>query len=490
MIFPPEDDTAPIAQPVAAERPTGSPAEDPTGSPAEDPTGSPAEDPTGSPAAGAAADPGTFLGSLFRAMVAAADPARLLPGLLPPPPRGQTIVVGAGKAAAAMAQAVEECLGGTRQWSRRSTDSLSGIVATRYGHAAPCRAIEALEAGHPLPDSAGAKAARRIMSLVTGLTPEDLVIVLLSGGGSALLTLPAPGLTLHDLRRTGELLLRSGAPIGEINCVRKHLSAIAGGRLAAAAWPARVVTYAISDVPGDDPAVIASGPTVADPTTFAQALAIVHRYRLELPEAVRAHLEAGRDETPKPGDLRLSRSRFVLLATPATALTAAASAAKAVGVEPAVLGPEVQGEARVVAAKHGALVRSLAAGAAGSPSRKPVLVLSGGETTVTVSGNGRGGRNTEYLLALALALEAGASETGPLPVHALAADTDGIDGTEDNAGAFLRPDTLARARAAGIDPVETLDRNDSYSLFAALGDLLVTGPTRTNVNDFRAIFVR
>lgn len=364
---------------------------------------------------------------------------------------------------------------------------LSGLVVTRYGHGLPCRRIEVIEAGHPLPDDAGAVAATRIMSLVEEATADDLVLVLLSGGGSSLLTLPAPGLTLADLREVNAQLLRSGTAIGEINCVRKHLSAITGGRLAAAAWPAEVIAFAISDVPGDDPAVIASGPTVGDPSTFSEALAIAERYTVHVPPAVRRHLEDALDETPKPGDPRLERSRLVVLTTPGAALGAAAAAARATGIDPVVLGAEIQGEARTVAAAHAALVHCLRTrkGDAGAPEARsaPLLLLSGGETTVTVRGDGRGGRNTEYLLALAIALEA--EDQGE--VYALAADTDGVDGTEDNAGAILRPDTLTRGRAAGLAPQAFLAANNSYGFFAALGDLLITGPTRTNVNDFRAI---
>jgi glycerate 2-kinase len=366
---------------------------------------------------------------------------------------------------------------------------------TRYGHGTHCCSIEVIEAGHPLPDEAGTVAASRMLTLVESLTSEDLVIVLVSGGGSALLTLPAPGLTLEQVREVNRRLLASGAPIADINCVRKHLSAITGGRLSAAAWPAEVLTLAISDVPGDDPAVIASGPTVADPSTFADALAVVARYRLTLPEPVLAHLLAGREETPKPGDSRLTRSRFVLAATAASGLAAAAAAARRAGIEPVVLGADIQGEARLVAVEHAELVRRLIAEA--PPGSGPLLVLSGGETTVTVDTGGRGGRNAEYLLAFALALEERGfgpsrdedeASAGP-SVYAVAADTDGVDGTEDNAGASLYPDTLARARAGGIDPQAALAAHDSYGVFAALGDVLVTGPTRTNVNDFRGILV-
>jgi glycerate 2-kinase len=424
----------------------------------------------------AAADPPRFLRQLFEAMVAAADPARLLPALLPDPPAGRTVIVGAGKAAASMAKTVEE------HWPA----DLSGVAVARYGHGLDCWSIEVIEAGHPLPDSTCALAAERVLALVADLTADDLVLVLLSGGGSSLLTLPAPGLTLADVREVNDRLLRSGATIGEINCVRKHLSAITGGRLAAAAWPAEVITFAISDVPGDDPTVIASGPTVGDPSTFADALEVADRHAIRLPTSIRHHLEEALDETPKPGDPRLTRSHLILLTTPAAALRAAASAARAAGVEPVLLGAEVQGEARAVAAEHAALVRSLRTRSSAEEPEAgpaPLLILSGGETTVTVKGDGRGGRNTEYLLALAIALEAEGHDV----VYALAADTDGIDGTEDNAGAILRPDTLARACAAGLDPEAFLAANDSYSFFAALGDLLVTGPTRTNVNDFRAI---
>jgi glycerate 2-kinase len=423
------------------------------------------------------ADAPGFLSLLFDAMVSAADPARLLPTRLPDPPGGKTVIIAAGKAAASMAKTVED------HWP----GELSGVAVTRYGHGLGCWRIEVIEAGHPLPDSACTLAAQRVLALIDGLTADDLVLVLLSGGGSSLLTLPAPGLTLADVREVNEQLLRSGAPIGEINCVRKHLSALTGGRLAAAAWPAEVVTFAISDVPGDDPAVIASGPTVGDPSTFADALEIAERYALRLPPAVRHHLEEALDETPKPGDPRLERGHLVLVATPGSALRAAAAAAQAAGIDPVVLGAEVQGEARTVAAQHAALVSSLRAqrAAAAAPEARPVplLILSGGETTVTVRGSGRGGRNTEYLLALAIALEV----QGQGAVYALAADTDGIDGTEDNAGAALYPDSLARARAAGLHPEAFLAANDSYGFFAALGDLLITGPTRTNVNDFRAI---
>jgi glycerate 2-kinase len=418
----------------------------------------------------------SFLRGLFDAALAAADPARTLSAHLPPPPRGRTVVVGAGKAASAMAQAVEE------HWR----GPLSGIVITRYGHGLPTRRIEVVEAAHPIPDSAGATAAARLLASVEGLGADDLVLFLASGGGSALMALPAPGITLDDKRAVTRALLRSGATIREINCVRKHLSAIKGGRLAAAAAPARVVTLALSDVPGDDPAVIASGATVADPTTFADARAILAKHAITPPASVAAHLAAARDETPKAGDPRLARSSFVLIATPHEALLAAAAAARDAGVTPIILGDAIEGEARQVALVHAGIARQAAAERLLAGDRTlplPAVLLSGGETTVTVTGGGRGGRNAEFLLALVLALD------GHPSIHAIACDTDGIDGTEDNAGALAGPDTMARAAALGLDLRARLADNDGYGAFHALGDLVVTGPTRTNVNDFRAMLV-
>lgn len=415
--------------------------------------------------------PAGLLRILFDAAVAAADPVLCVPPHLPADREGRLIVVGAGKAAAAMAQAVEA------HWR----GPLDGLVVTRYGHARPCRRIEVVEASHPLPDAAGARAAARILARLRGLSPADRVLVLISGGGSALLAAPAPVLDLAEKQAITAALLRSGAAIDEINCVRKHLSAIKGGRLAAAAWPARILTLAISDVPGDDPAVIASGPTVADPSTCADALAVLDRHRIDIPPAVRAGLLSGALETPKPGDPRLAGADYRLVASPRQMLAAAAAAAQAAGVTPLILGDAIEGEAREVAKVMAAMARSCAA--AGQPAAPPCVLLSGGETTVTLRGGGRGGRNSEFQLALALAL-AGAPD-----IHALAADTDGIDGSEDNAGAFVGPATLARARAAGLDPCRRLDDNDAWGFFSALGDLLVTGPTRTNVNDFRAILV-
>ena len=409
--------------------------------------------------------PVEVLRRLFAKAVESADPLRCLPPHLPPPPRGRTVVVGAGKAAAAMAQAVE------RHWP----GPVRGLVVTRYGHGAPCRSIEVIEAAHPVPDAAGESAAQAILDRVKGLTSDDLVLCLISGGGSALLALPAQGVTLAHKRMLTQALLKSGAAIHEINAVRKHLSRIKGGRLAAAAYPAQVATLVISDVPGDDPATIASGPTVADPTTYAEARAVLARYRIVPPLEVRAVLAGKAEETPKPGDHRLARATTAVIATARGALEAAAIAAAAAGYRPVVLGDDLEGEAREVGATHAALARAYAA------SGTPLVILSGGETTVTVQGKGRGGRNVEYLLALALALK------GEPGIFALAADTDGIDGSEDNAGAIITPDTLARAEAAGIDLETCLRINDAYAAFHDLGDLVVTGPTRTNVNDFRAI---
>jgi hydroxypyruvate reductase len=412
-----------------------------------------------------------LLARMFTAAVAAADPARVLPAHLPPPPAGRTVVIGAGKASAAMAAALE------RAWPH----PLGGVVVTRYGHAVPCARITILEAAHPVPDRAGLEASRRVLEAVRGLGPDDLVIALISGGASALLPLPADGIALEDEIATARALLRSGASIDEMNCVRKHLSAIKGGRLAAAAFPARVLTLAMSDVPGDDLAVIGSGPTVADPTTFAEARAIVARYGIDLPEPVRRHLEEAADETPKPGDPRLARALARLIATPQASLEAAAQVARDAGTTPVILGDAIEGEAREVAKVMAGIARQVRRH--GQPATPPCVLLSGGETTVTVRGRGRGGRNAEFLLALAVALD------GAPGIWALAADTDGIDGTEDNAGAFVAPDTQARAQAQGLSLRARLDDNDGYTVFQALDDLVVTGPTLTNVNDFRAILI-
>ncbi len=416
-------------------------------------------------------NPRALLEHLMEVAIDAADPAKCLAPFLPVPPSGRTIVVGAGKASAKMARAVED------HWS----GPLEGLVVTRYGHRVACDQIEIVEAAHPVPDASGALAAQRIMDCVKSAGPEDLVLCLISGGASALLSLPADGLTLRNKQDVNRALLRSGAHIGEINCVRKHLSAVKGGRLAAAAAPARVVTLAISDVPGDDPAVIGSGPTVADESTFAEAWAIFDRYELTPSATVARVLSATSNETPKPGDPRLAATECILIATPQMSLDAAAEAASKLGITPIVLGDAIEGEAREVAKVMAGIARQAAR--RGQPAPPPVVLLSGGETTVTVRGAGRGGRNAEFQLALALALD------GEADIWSLAVDTDGIDGTEDNAGAIVTPDTLVRAVQVGLRPDDMLAANDGYSFFKSLGDLMITGPTLTNVNDFRAILV-
>ena len=417
----------------------------------------------------------TFLRRLFDAGLAAADPAKAVPAYLPETPaKGRTVVVGAGKAAASMARALEDAWPADRP-------APEGLVVTRYDHAMALRHIECIEAAHPVPDAAGRQAAQRIRDLALGLSGDDLLICLISGGGSALLALPAEGLTLEDKQAVSKALLKSGADIAEMNCVRKHLSALKGGRLAAAAAPARVVSLLISDVPGDDPATIASGPTVGDPTTFANARAILTKYGIDPPAAVRRHLEAAAEETPKPGDPRLSRVENRLIARPQASLEAMAEAARAAGVTPVILGDAIEGEAREVAQVMAGIAQQVARH--GQPAAPPAVLLSGGETTVTVRGRGRGGRNLEFLLALAVALN------GAVGIWALAGDSDGIDGSEDNAGAVVTPDSLARARAAGLDPLAVLADNDGYGFFQALDDLVITGPTLTNVNDLRAILV-
>jgi glycerate 2-kinase len=415
--------------------------------------------------------PRDLLRAMFDAAVEVALPVATVPAHLPAGPKGRTIVVGAGKASAAMAKAVEDAWPGP----------LEGIVVTRYSHGVPCRQVEIVEAAHPVPDAKGQDAARRILEKVSGLDDDDLVLALISGGGSALLALPAPGLTLADKQAINKALLRSGASIDEMNCVRKHLSGIKGGRLAAAAYPARLVTLLISDVPGDEPSVIASGPTVPDPTTFADALAILRKYRIEQPRAAIAHLERAAEETPKPGDQRLARAETVTIATPQQSLEAAAEVARAAGVAPVILGDAIEGEAREVAKVMAGIARQVTRH--GQPAPAPCVLLSGGETTVTVRGRGRGGRNVEFLLSLAVELD------GLPGVFALAADTDGIDGAEEVAGAIVTPGTLARAEAQGISAKERLADNDGHSFFAALGDQVVTGPTLTNVNDFRAVLI-
>ncbi|HEU0203068.1 MAG TPA: glycerate kinase [Burkholderiaceae bacterium] len=421
----------------------------------------------------------TLLRRMFDAAVASAQPSRCIPPHLPAPhelgAQGRLIVIGAGKASAAMARAVEDVWRGP----------LTGLVVTRYGYAVPCERIEIVEAAHPVPDAAGLAAAQRMLALVGSLTPDDLVLCLISGGGSSLLPLPLEGLTLEHKQAVNRALLTSGATISEMNCVRRHLSAIKGGRLAASCHPARVLTLLISDVPGDNPIDIASGPTVADPTTCDDALAIIRRYGIDVPRAVREVLESGAlsktSESIKPGDPRLARAETRMIATPQMALEAAAAAARESGYAAHILGDAIEGEARDV----GKVVAGIALQVAerGQPVSAPCVLLSGGETTVTVRGNGRGGRNVEFLLSLGIALN------GHARIHALAGDTDGVDGQEEIAGAYLGPDSLARAWSRGLRPKDALANNDGHGFFEALGDSVITGPTLTNVNDFRAILI-
>ena len=412
------------------------------------------------------------LDRIFRASIAAADPRHMLAAHLPARPTGRCVVIGAGKSAAVMAAALEDA------WP---DVELTGVVVTRYGHLAQTRRLRVIEANHPVPDDNSELGAQSVLEAVQGLGPNDLVIALISGGGSALMALPVNGLTLADKQAVNRALLASGATISEMNAVRKHLSRIKGGRLAAAAAPAHVVTLAISDVPGDDPAVIASGPTVPDPTTFSDARSIIARYGVALPPAVAARLQEEADETPKPG--QLSHTEFRMIATPSMALRAAAEEASRLGLSPLILGDALEGESREVGTVMAGIAKSVAMH--GQPIQRPAVLLSGGETTVSIGpeGAGRGGRNTEFLLALAVALG------GTQGIWAIAGDTDGIDGTEDAAGAFVAPDTLTRARSAGLDPHGVLDAHDSYGLFDAIGDLVRTGPTLTNVNDIRAILI-
>ena len=436
-------------------------------------------------------EPREFLRHLFDIAVKRALPLDITATYLPKPPKiGRTVVIGAGKAGGAMAQAVDQL------WPQDA--ALEGLVVTRYHHIPPKLAgqgknmaqkprIEIVEAAHPVPDAAGLAASERMLAMVQGLTENDLVLCLISGGGSALLTLPAEGLTLADKQRINQTLLSSGANIAEMNCLRKHLSRIKGGRLAVACASARVVTLTISDVPGDDPSIIASGPTVPDASTCADALAILKRYGIDIPDAVLADLESGALETPKPDNPAFAHHEVHLIATPQQSLEAAAAAARAAGLNAYILSDEMEGESREVGKVHAALARATAKGA--GAFEKPCVILSGGETTVTIKPlrpgavKGRGGRAGEFCMGLALSLQ------GQAGVYALAADTDGIDGVEDNAGAYVAPDTLQRAIAKGMKLDEYLDRNDAYSYFDALGDLVVTGPTYTNVNDFRALLI-
>lgn len=418
--------------------------------------------------------PRALLRAMFDAAIAAAQPSVCVPPLLPSAPNGRLVVIGAGKASAAMASAVEQ------HWP----GPLSGLVVTRYGYAVPCERIKILEAAHPVPDAAGEEAAKRLLHTVKGLCSDDLVLCLISGGGSALLPLPLPGLMLADLQALNQSLLASGASITEMNCVRRHLSSIQGGRLAAACYPARVLNLLLSDVPGDDPIDIASGPTVPDPTTCADALSILRRYRISVPHAALAYLESGDGESLKPGDPRLPPIETRFVATPQRALEAAAAVAHDAGLAVHILGDAIEGEARDVAKTLAGI--ALQSVRRGQPFEGPCVLLSGGETTVTLreqGGRGRGGRNVEFLLSLAVALK------GEPGIHALAGDTDGVDGQEEIAGALVTPDTLARAWDLGLNPRERLDANDGHGFFEALGDAVITGPTLTNVNDFRAIVI-
>ncbi len=425
-------------------------------------------------------DPKPLLRAMLAAAIAAAQPALCLPAHLPPPEDrpdgtqarpGRSIVIGAGKASAAMARALED------HWP----GPLEGLVITRYGYELPCQRIEIVQAAHPVPDEAGLQATQRLLAKVSGLSADDLVIALISGGGSSLLVAPGPGLGLADKRALNSALLKSGATISEMNCVRRHLSAIKGGRLAAACHPARLLTLLISDVPGDDPVNIASGPTVADPSTCADALVIIERYGIDLPPAVHELLRSGQGESIKPGDARLGRSSTRTITAPQSALEAAAQVARAAGITPYILSDSLEGEARDVGKTLAGIARQVAL--RGQPFTAPCVLLSGGETTVTLKGDGRGGRNVEFLLSLAVALD------GLPGIHALAGDTDGVDGVEEIAGAVIGPDTLARAWALGLSPRASLDRNDGHGFFQALGDAVTTGPTLTNVNDFRAILI-
>jgi glycerate 2-kinase len=413
----------------------------------------------------------TLLRSMFDAAVAAAQPSLCLPPHLPEPPAGRTVVIGAGKASAEMARVLEQ------HWPGQ----LSGLVVTRYGYAVPCQRIEIAEAAHPVPDAKGMEAARRILAMVQGLTADDLVICLISGGGSALLPLPHQGLDLAVKQEINRALLQSGATIGEMNCVRRHLSAIKGGRLAAACHPARVVTLLISDVPGDNPADIASGPTCADATTCADALAILQRYAISVPEAVTKLLESGASESVKPGDPRLAGSEIRLITAPQIALEAAAEVARQAGIMPYILGDSIEGEARDVGIVMAGMARQVAM--RGQPFEAPCVLLSGGETTVTIRGGGRGGRNVEFLLSL------GVSLNGHPGIYAIACDTDGVDGQEEIAGAIIGPDMLEKAWGQRINPRLSLANNDGHGFFQAIGASVVCGPTLTNVNDFRAIYV-
>jgi len=418
-------------------------------------------------------DDRAFLASLFDAAVAAADPRRALAAYLPDRPKGRTVVIGAGKGAAQLAAAFEEL------WD----DPVEGVVVTRYGYGCQTRHVRVLEAAHPLPDAAGLAASDALFQAVAGLGPDDLVVALICGGGSALLAAPATGLTLEDEIDLNRALLASGAPIGAMNAIRKQVSRIKGGRLAIAAHPAPMVSLIVSDVPGDDPAQVASGPTVPDGVGRAEARKALRDYAIAVPEKIRRFLDDAPEDAPSPDDPRLARNSVQVIASSARSLEAAAEAARRAGVEAVILSDAIEGEAREVARMHGAIAREVARH--GRPFTPPVVMLSGGETTVTIRGDhGRGGRNSEFMLSLATAID------GCPAITALAADTDGIDGSEENAGAFADGQTLSRMRAAGLDPAEMLAAHDAWTAFKAVGQLFVTGPTGTNVNDLRAILIR
>ncbi len=424
----------------------------------------------------AIADPKKFLTGLFDAAIAAADPEKVIRANLPQKPKGRTVVIGAGKGAAQMAAAFEKA------WAEKHGSPIEGVVVTRYGYGAPCERIEIIEAAHPVPDAAGLAASKRLFDAVKGLTEDDLVVALVSGGGSALLPSPPDGMTLEDEIAVNKALLASGAPISAMNAVRKHLSTIKGGRLAAAAYPAKVFSLVVSDIPGDNPAFVASGPTVPDETARDEALKIIERYKLDLPEAALAHIKGENCHAPKPGDTVFAGNEVRVIASAAVSLEAAAEEAKRRGIEAVILSDAMEGEAREVAHVHAAIAREVAE--RDRPFRKPVVILSGGETTVTLRGKGgKGGRNSEFLLSFALDID------GYGNIHALAADTDGIDGSEDNAGAFADGTTVARLQKAGEDGAARLANNDAWTAFNAIGDLFVPGPTGTNVNDLRAILI-
>ncbi|MBN9044490.1 MAG: glycerate kinase [Rhizobiales bacterium] len=424
----------------------------------------------------AIADPKKFLTGLFDAAIAAADPEKVIRANLPQKPKGRTVVIGAGKGSAQMAAAFEKA------WAEKHGSPIEGVVVTRYGYGAPCERIEIIEAAHPVPDAAGLAASKRLFDAVKGLTEDDLVVALVSGGGSALLPSPPDGMTLEDEIAVNKALLASGAPISAMNAVRKHLSTIKGGRLAAAAYPAKVFSLVVSDIPGDNPAFVASGPTVPDETARDEALKIIERYKLDLPEAALAHIKGENCHAPKPGDTVFAGNEVRVIASAAVSLEAAAEEAKRRGIEAVILSDAMEGEAREVAHVHAAIAREVAE--RDRPFRKPVVILSGGETTVTLRGKGgKGGRNSEFLLSFALDID------GYGNIHALAADTDGIDGSEDNAGAFADGTTVARLQKAGEDGAARLANNDAWTAFNAIGDLFVPGPTGTNVNDLRAILI-